>query len=168
MKRTAGILVALTLAGCLLATGPAGAGNSATARAGCLKIWHEKKITKVIRKNGKLKKVTVIKRYWTCDPYQAPGPPRLGIAATEWKFTLSRPRIKAGRLLLEFTNRGEDSHNLQVATVKGRHLAGSVPDTETGDVTDSAFRLKPGLYQLWCSLPNHARLGMKAKLRVVR
>jgi hypothetical protein len=26
--------------------------------------------------------------------------------------------------------------------------------------------LRPGVYLLWCSLPEHARLGMRATLRV--
>lgn len=47
-------------------------------------------------------------------------------------------------------------------------MVGSAADTEPGDITDTEFRIKPGRYRLWCSLPGHAKLGMKAKLRVLR
>lgn len=155
---------------CLAAT-LAGVGAATPDRAGarCLKLWHEKKVTKYVKgENGKVKKVTQIKRYRTCDPYEARGPSRLGVAATEFKFTLSRPRLTAGKLLLEYTNRGEDVHNLKVAAARGDRVLGAVPDTEAGDVTDAEFRLQPGHYRLWCSLPGHAKLGMKARLLVLR
>lgn len=159
----------LLLGACLIASLAVAATGSGPARAQCLKIWHEKKVTKLVKgKGGKVKKVTKTKRYWTCDPYEAPGPPRLGIAATEFKFTLSRPRIKSGGLLLEFSNRGEDAHNLKVASARGGRLTGTVADTEAGAVTAAEFRIKPGRYRLWCSLADHARLGMKARLRVLK
>lgn len=170
MSRKWGIAPVMVLAACLLAGGlgygPAGTGR---AEAGCLKIWHEKKVTRWVKgKNGKRHKVTKVKRYWTCDPYEAPGPPRLGIAATEFKFTLSRPRIRRGNLMLEFSNRGEDVHNVRIAPAGSSRVVGSAADTEPGSVTDAEFRIKPGRYRLWCSLPGHAKLGMKAKLRVLR
>jgi uncharacterized cupredoxin-like copper-binding protein len=37
-----------------------------------------------------------------------------------------------------------------------------------GQRWDGVVVLKPGLYHLWCSLPGHWKLGMRALLRVVR
>ena len=38
----------------------------------------------------------------------------------------------------------------------------------SGQRWNGVVRLKPGVYHLWCSLPEHARLGMHTTLRVVR
>lgn len=148
----------------LLAAAPDPAG----AKSGCLKIHHKKRVAKTIVVKGKKKTVYRWKEWFTCDPYEAPGPPRLGIAAVEYKFTLSRPVVKSGNLILEYNNRGEDSHNLRIRKFGGKRLVGSIPDTGSRRSVTDTFALKPGRYRLWCALPNHARLGMNAKLKVVR
>jgi len=155
------LLVAATLTTAAV-PGPAG------AKPGCLKIHHKKRVAKTIVVNGKKKTVYRWKEWFTCDPYESPGPPRLGIAAVEYKFTLSRPVIKSGNLILEYNNRGEDAHNLRIRKIGAKRLAGAIPDTDSRETVTDTFKLHPGRYRLWCALPNHARLGMKAKLKVVR
>ena len=41
-------------------------------------------------------------------------------------------------------------------------------DTDPGARLRHTVSLDPGRYRLWCALPKHADLGMKAKLKVVR
>ncbi len=166
------MLVAIAVVVAMPALGPVSpAGPETTAAAkkpGCLKIWHQKKVTKwKKKKNGKRRQVTVVKKWWTCDPFEAPGPPRLGVDAKEYKFTLSRPEVKAGSLILEFNNRGEDAHNLRIAYARSNRSIGAVPDTPSRRTSTQTFELKPGLYRFTCTLFGHAARGMRAKLRVL-
>ncbi len=105
---------------------------------------------------------------------QPAGPPldaaRIQVKAFEYGFVMSRPSVRSGPLLAEYDNTGEDSHNLRIRRVRapGRSKARplrikAVPSR--GRVTQ-AFNLAPGVYNLYCSLPGHARLGMQAKLVV--
>ena len=42
------------------------------------------------------------------------------------------------------------------------------PLTSPGDHSDLAILMRPGRYTLWCSVADHAQLGMRAVLRVRR
>jgi uncharacterized cupredoxin-like copper-binding protein len=94
--------------------------------------------------------------------WNAPTPPpaRLLVEATEYHFALSRTTLKAGRAIIQLSDRGEDPHDLRIAKV------GHVHETLPGAVGQWSGRLKPGRYTLWCSLPGHEALGMKAYIRV--
>jgi hypothetical protein len=92
------------------------------------------------------------------------------VAADEYSFVLSRERIAAGRALVQLLNRGEDDHDLRLRRISRR------PDRPIakwkvagpGELTELTFRLSRGRYRLWCSLPGHRKLGMRATLRVNR
>jgi hypothetical protein len=91
----------------------------------------------------------------------------LQVIQVEYRLILSRGTVKAGRVSLEAIDRGMDPHDLRL-----RAGAWGV-ETVTPELTpqrrwDGVVRLKPGIYQLWCSLPEHAKRGMHATLRVVR
>ena len=92
-----------------------------------------------------------------------PSVPRVQVTAVEYSFALSRTTVPAGKVILEFVNRGQDEHNLNVATGEGS-LAGWFADTPARGVRDQAFELRSGTYTLFCSLPEHAKKGMKATL----
>ncbi len=83
----------------------------------------------------------------------------------EYSFTLSRTRVPAGKIILELVNHGQDEHNLNAALGEGSPV-GSLSDTRAGAVKDQAVELRPGTYTLFCSLPEHAKRGMKATLTV--
>ena len=168
MKRLHWFPVVILVLALVATASLAGEAGTAGAKSGCLKIYHRKRVAKVVTENGKPHTVYYWKEWFTCDPYESPGPPRLGVAAVEHKFTLSRPIVKSGSLILEYSNRGEDSHNLRIRKIGGRHLAGAIPDVESRATVTDSFVLKPGRYRMWCALPGHAKLGMKAKLKVVR
>lgn len=94
-----------------------------------------------------------------------PTPARLGVSTSEFHVVLSRPSVKAGVVEIELQNTGEDPHDLRVRRVGGTHTF-SVPLTDPGKRRSVAIRMRPGRYRLWCSVANHAALGMQAYLRV--
>ena len=94
-----------------------------------------------------------------------PTPARLGVSASEFHLVLSRPSVKAGVVEIELQNTGEDPHDLRVRRVGGTHTF-SIPMTDPGKRRSVSIRMKRGRYRLWCSLADHASLGMQAFLRV--
>jgi hypothetical protein len=97
----------------------------------------------------------------------APAPARLGVSAREFHLVLSRASVKAGVVVIQLQNDGEDVHDLRVRRIGGQHLF-RLPLTNPGDDSEMAMRLRPGRYGLWCSVADHAQLGMRAVLRVRR
>jgi hypothetical protein len=96
-----------------------------------------------------------------------PAPAALGVGASEFHLVLSRPSVKAGVVEIELQNVGQDPHDLRVRRVGGTHTF-SVPLTDPGKRRSIAIRMRPGRYRLWCSVADHASLGMQAFLRVRR
>jgi hypothetical protein len=92
---------------------------------------------------------------------------RLQVTEVEYRLLLSRGAVKAGAVSLEAIDRGMDPHDLRLRAVvsKGEIAA---PELRPGQRWDGVVHLKPGTYRLWCTLPEHARLGMHATLTVVR
>jgi uncharacterized cupredoxin-like copper-binding protein len=94
-------------------------------------------------------------------------PARLGVSATEYHLTLSRPAVKAGVVEIELQNDGQDPHDLRVRRVGGTHTF-SIPLAAPGQRRTVDIHVRPGSYRLWCSVANHAQLGMQTLLRVRR
>jgi hypothetical protein len=88
-------------------------------------------------------------------------PARLLVQSTEFHLALSRTRLRAGIAVIELSNRGEDPHDLRI---RGRR--GGVRETVAGGLGQWRTHLRPGRYVLYCSLPGHERLGMRAVLTV--
>jgi uncharacterized cupredoxin-like copper-binding protein len=99
------------------------------------------------------------------QPHAAPA--RLGVSASEFHLTLSRSSVKAGRVIVQLQNEGQDVHDLRLRRIGGKRTY-SFPVTSPGGRTTLTVRLLPGRYRLWCSVANHAQLGMRAVLRVRR
>jgi plastocyanin len=87
--------------------------------------------------------------------------------AQEFRYTLSRQRIKAGWAIVELRNSGEDAHDLRMRRIGGTRVY-AWPNVSAGNVVDRTFKLLPGTYALWCGVANHRALGMRATLVVVR
>jgi hypothetical protein len=89
----------------------------------------------------------------------------LQVTQVEYRLLLSRAVVKAGRVSLRELDRGREQHDLRLrgpgGEVRGRLLG-------PGGAWEGVVYLHPGTYKLWCSLPEHARYGMHALLRVVR
>lgn len=91
----------------------------------------------------------------------------LQVIQVEYRLILSRGTVKAGPVSLEAIDRGMDPHDLRLrAGAYGADIL--TPQLTPQQRWDGVVRLKPGIYQLWCSLPEHAKRGMHATLRVVR
>jgi hypothetical protein len=96
-----------------------------------------------------------------------PAPARLGVSASEFHLVLSRASVKAGRVLIELDNDGEDVHDLRLRRIGGTRIY-SFPATKPGQWIARTLTLRPGRYRLWCSVADHAQLGMRTVLRVRR
>ena len=88
--------------------------------------------------------------------------------AREYSFTLSRPSVPAGEVIIEFVNRGQDAHNLHVvdASEESEAEGGAFSSTQPAQHQDQAILLRAGRYTLFCSLPGHRAAGMNATLTV--
>lgn len=91
----------------------------------------------------------------------------LQVTEVEYRLILSHGVVRAGALDLKAIDGGMDPHDLRLRHVDAKQEM-IAPLLTSGRHWDGIVNLKPGLYHLWCSLPEHARLGMRAALRVVR
>ena len=94
-------------------------------------------------------------------------PARVQVVAQEFRYSLSRTRVKAGPVIVELVNRGQDTHDLDLQRVGGTSVI-HFPSVQPGQVVDRELRLRPGKYILWCAVADHRERGMRAMLRVVR
>jgi plastocyanin len=102
---------------------------------------------------------------------QAAGTPaRLMVYAQEWSLWPSRSSIRAGSVVVQLWNRGQDGHNLQIRRLNSRGAmvgpAQGAGITQSGLVKQVAWHLGPGTYELYCSMPGHLKAGMHARLSV--
>jgi len=94
-------------------------------------------------------------------------PARLGVQASEYHLVLSRSSVKMGPALIELQNVGQDPHDLRLRRIGGKRTY-AIALTDPGKRRTISLKLLPGRYRLWCSVANHAQLGMEAVLRVRR
>ncbi|MCB0830470.1 MAG: cupredoxin domain-containing protein [Solirubrobacterales bacterium] len=71
---------------------------------------------------------------------------------------------KAGKVTLDFTNESPIGHNVVIEDSSGKEIAST--DTITGQSTTAEFKIKPGTYTFYCSIPGHEQAGMKGTLTV--
>jgi len=77
-----------------------------------------------------------------------------------------RPGIGQSRsVFIELQYGGEDVHDLRVRRIGGTRTY-VFPLTSPGARSTRRLRLLPGRYRLWCSVSDHAHLGMRDVLRV--
>jgi plastocyanin len=93
----------------------------------------------------------------------------VGLGMREYRFSLYRPTVHAGRVVFNMTNFGEDKHNVRLSGPHGYRSSVS-PEVEPfgGKVRFRVNLRRAGTYRLVCLEPGHAAEGMKATLRVVR
>ena len=95
---------------------------------------------------------------------------RMLVYAQEWSLWPSRTSLPHGRVVVQLWNRGQDAHDLVIRRVnRAGHMYGSAqnaPVTVSGDISHVTWNLRPGLYQLFCSMPGHFARGMHVLLRV--
>ena len=92
-------------------------------------------------------------------------PSRLLVTAREYSLSLSRPKLKPGRSIVQLYNFGEDPHDLRIRR-RGSARVFEIGDVEPGETGSIELKLRRGSrYRLWCAIPTHADLGMVATLR---
>ena len=94
-------------------------------------------------------------------------PARVQVVAQEFRYSLSRTSVKAGRVIVELVNRGQDTHDLDLRRIGGTRIV-HFPSVQPGQFFDRELKLVPGRYVLWCAIADHRERGMHAVLRVVR
>lgn len=100
-------------------------------------------------------------------------PTDLLINAQEWSLWPSRASVPAGTVYVELWNRGQDMHDTMIRRLNAAGqmvgaVDGRVKLTMPGKISTATWHLKPGRYELYCSMPGHMQLGMHAKLTVTR
>ena len=182
-------LVLATAALVAPAPGPATAEAATGPAPGCTWQRHSRTVTKHLRRHGRPRRVRRVRHWWTCEappsliqpqpalpvtpppaepPDEEPEPEigHLGVKAVEYSYTLSRPEVSTGEVIVELNNQGEDPHNLVLEHEGTADPSLEIPSTPSLSQTSAHFTLSPGTYRLYCSLYKHEAKGMQATLVV--
>ena len=92
-------------------------------------------------------------------------PARVQVGADEFGYTLSRPAVRAGPVIVQLANFGEDEHDLRLRRIGGTRTY-RIRTVAPGGVGELEARFLPGRFRLWCSLADHRARGMRATLVV--
>jgi uncharacterized cupredoxin-like copper-binding protein len=82
---------------------------------------------------------------------------------TEFKIALPKSALAAGSYAFDVANDGKIDHNL---VVHGNGVDEQTPTIHPGDSATLKVDLKPGAYDVYCSIPGHKQAGMDLKLTV--
>jgi uncharacterized cupredoxin-like copper-binding protein len=98
---------------------------------------------------------------------------RVTVTEREFKLTLSMAgkvvptahSFKAGAYVFVAVNRGKVAHSLAISGpgIKLKRIPGTI---RPGASHTLAATLRKGTYKLWCPVPGHAGLGMRATMKV--
>jgi plastocyanin len=89
----------------------------------------------------------------------------IAVAADEYSFDPETIVLTGGgELTIELDNQGTLAHNLRV--FDGGSDIGGTPTFVGGDARSGTVEVKPGEYELVCTVGDHADLGMTGKLKV--
>jgi uncharacterized cupredoxin-like copper-binding protein len=93
----------------------------------------------------------------------APAAENVTASETEFKIALDSSSISAGRVTFEVKNDGKIPHDL---VVKGNGIEAKTPLLDAGESKPLSVDLKPGTYDVYCSVPGHKQAGMDLKLTI--
>jgi uncharacterized cupredoxin-like copper-binding protein len=82
---------------------------------------------------------------------------------TEFKIALPKAAVHAGQVTFDVQNDGKIQHDL---VVQGNGVDEKTPLLNAGQSKTLSVDLKPGTYDLYCSVPGHKEAGMDVKLTV--
>jgi uncharacterized cupredoxin-like copper-binding protein len=83
------------------------------------------------------------------------------VTENEFKILVPGGDLKAGEITFNVKNEGKLPHDLAVKGMKEKTKL--IPAGGSGELT---VTLKPGDYELWCTVPGHEAAGMKLKITV--
>ena len=90
-------------------------------------------------------------------------PASVKVTETEFKIALPKSTLPAGSYSFEVANDGKIEHDL---VVEGNGVDEKTQTIEAGDTATLKVDLKPGTYDVYCSIPGHKQAGMDLKLTV--
>ena len=85
------------------------------------------------------------------------------IGESEYKLDPSDATVKAGSVTLDVINDGTITHNLQI---EGNGVEETTDSLAPGDTGELTVDLKPGSYEMYCTIDGHKDLGMEGTVTV--
>ena len=100
-----------------------------------------------------------------CDPCDACGGGAKAVTIDESEFKLAPNQAAAGAGAVTVTgkNVGTIVHTLEV---EGNGVEKKTGNIQPGSSADLKLNLKPGTYQMYCTIPGHKQAGMLGKIVV--
>ena len=96
---------------------------------------------------------------------KAPAAKTVNVTETEYKLDPSDPKVKKGLVTFKATNRGKETHSLEVEGPSGEaELEKELKPGQSG--TLKVKLSKPGKYEWYCPVDGHKALGMKGEVTV--
>ncbi|HEY1356788.1 MAG TPA: cupredoxin domain-containing protein [Thermoleophilaceae bacterium] len=86
------------------------------------------------------------------------------LAATEFKFNPSAPKVKKGKVQFTIKNDGQTTHALEVEGPGEESKTGSVQPGQSKTITVNLN--KDGKYEFYCPIDGHKQQGMKGVVTV--
>lgn len=83
------------------------------------------------------------------------------VTETEFMIALASTKLKAGKITFDVKNEGKIDHDLAVKGIEERTKL--IPAGGSDKLT---LTLKPGTYELWCTVAGHEAAGMKLEITV--
>jgi uncharacterized cupredoxin-like copper-binding protein len=85
------------------------------------------------------------------------------VSEVEFKITLPKTTVAAGSYAFQVKNDGKIEHDL---VIQGNGVDEKTPTIQPGNSATLDVDLKPGTYDVYCSIPGHKQAGMDLKLTV--
>jgi uncharacterized cupredoxin-like copper-binding protein len=105
----------------------------------------------------------------TTPPAQAPAQTTGGGAKTttidesEFKLSPKDATVGSGAVTITAKNAGTIVHNLEV---EGKGVEKKTANLQPGSSATLKLNLKPGTYEMYCTIPGHKQAGMEGKIVV--
>src|SRR5205814_2380485 len=95
----------------------------------------------------------------TTTPAKPPAASNVAVSETEFKITAASTKFKAGQITFQVKNTGKIPHDLAV-----KQIGDKTKLIQPGDSAKLTVTLKPGTYELYCTVPGHEAAGMKQNI----
>jgi uncharacterized cupredoxin-like copper-binding protein len=86
---------------------------------------------------------------------------KVAVSETEFKITLASTSFKAGQITFQAKNDGKIPHDLAI-----KQTGDKTKLIQAGGSAELTVTLKPGTYELYCTVPGHEAAGMKQNITV--
>jgi len=90
-----------------------------------------------------------------------PAATKVPVSETEFKIVAGSTDLKAGEITFEAKNDGKLPHDLAI-----KETGDKTKLIPVGDTAELKVTLKPGTYELYCTVPGHEAAGMKLNITV--